>query len=91
VDSFIGTSEFSTNLFNQIDSLKFVKDSTTVLLLHNDHQDDDEEEKDNKIQGFSKNFLLRGLVYQDEGNWIRFMLIKDEIHMLSNDLRRNLF
>jgi hypothetical protein len=46
--------------------------------------------KKNKIQGFSKNFLLRRLVHQNLGNWKRFMLIKVEIHTLSNDLRRNL-
>jgi hypothetical protein len=50
----------------------------------------DEEENENKIQGFSKNILLRGLVHQNLGNWIRFMLTKAEIHTLSNDLRRNL-
>jgi hypothetical protein len=52
------------------------------------HQYDAGEETDTKIQGFSKNFLLCGLVYQNLSNWIRFMLIKDEIHTLSNDLRR---
>jgi hypothetical protein len=37
------------------------------------HQHCAEEEIGNKIQGFSKNFLLRELVYQNLGNWIRFM------------------
>jgi hypothetical protein len=54
------------------------------------HQHAAEEENENKIQGFSKNFLLRGLVHQNLGNLIRFMLTKVEIHTLSNDLRRNL-
>jgi hypothetical protein len=49
------------------------------------------EEKENKIQGFSKNFLFHGIVHQNLNNWIRFMLIKVEIHTLSNDLRRNLY
>jgi hypothetical protein len=59
VDSLIGTSEFSTNLFNQIDSLMFFKDSRTVISFDNDHQH--EEEKENKIQGFPKKFLFRCL------------------------------
>jgi hypothetical protein len=46
------------------------------------------EEKENEIQRFSKNFLLRELVHQNLGNWIRFMLTKVEIHALSNDLRK---
>jgi hypothetical protein len=46
--------------------------------------------KEGEIQGFYLNFLLHGLVYQDLGSWIRFMLIKVEIHTLSNDLRRKL-
>jgi hypothetical protein len=66
-----------------------VEDSITVIWLKIDHQHDAEEEKENKIQGFSKNLLLRGLVHQNVGNWIRFMLKKVEIHILSNDLRRN--
>jgi hypothetical protein len=39
----------------------FVKYSKTVILLEKSHQHDAEEKKENKIQGFSKNFLLRGL------------------------------
>jgi hypothetical protein len=48
------------------------------------------EEKENEIQRFSKNFLLRELVHQNMGNWIRFMLTKVEIHALSlsNDFLR---
>jgi hypothetical protein len=34
-DSFIGTKEFSTKLFNQIESLMFFKDSKIVILLEN--------------------------------------------------------
>jgi hypothetical protein len=68
----------------------FVKDSKTVILIKG-HQQDAEEEKENKIQGFSKNYLLRRLILQNLGNWIIFMLIKVEIHTLSNDLRRNLY
>jgi hypothetical protein len=67
----------------------FVKDSKTVILMKKDHQHDVEEEKENKIQGFSKKFLLCGLVHQNLGNWISFMLMKVKIHTLSNDLRRN--
>jgi hypothetical protein len=37
----------------------FVKDSEIVILLENGYKNDAEEEKDKKIQGFSKNFLLR--------------------------------
>jgi hypothetical protein len=58
VDSFIGTLEFSTNLFDQIYSLMFVKDSKIEILLENGHQHD-AEEKEYKIQGFSKSFILR--------------------------------
>jgi hypothetical protein len=47
-------------------------------------------EKKRKIQGFSKKILLCGLVDQNSGNWIRIMLIKIEIHTLSNDLGRHL-
>jgi hypothetical protein len=68
----------------------FVKDSKTVVLTKKGYQHDAEKEKGNKIQGFSNNFLLCGLVQKNLGNWIRFMLIKVEIHTLSNDLRRNL-
>jgi hypothetical protein len=68
----------------------FVKDSKTVILIKG-HQQDAEEEKEKKIQGFSKNYLLRRLILQNLGNWIIFMLIKVEIHTLSNDLRRNLY
>jgi hypothetical protein len=39
----------------------FVKDSEIVILLENGH--DAVEEKENIIQGFSKNFLLGGLVH----------------------------
>jgi hypothetical protein len=68
----------------------FIKDSKIIILLQNDHQPDAEDEKENKIQGFSKNFLLPGLLHQNLGNWIRFMLTKVEIHTLSNNLRRQL-
>jgi hypothetical protein len=51
---------------------------------------DAQEEKENIVQEFSKKILLRGLVHQNLGNWNRFMLLKVEIHTLSNDLRRNL-
>jgi hypothetical protein len=61
----------------------FVKDSKTVILMKKGHQHDAEG-------GISKKFLLHGLVNQNLGNWNRFMLIKVEIHILSNDLRRNL-
>jgi hypothetical protein len=33
-----------------------------------------------KFRDFEKKFLLRGLVHQNLGNKIRFMLIKVEIH-----------
>jgi hypothetical protein len=50
----------------------FIKGSKIVILLENvDHA---EEEKENKIQGFSKEFLLYELVHQNVGNWIRFLL-----------------
>jgi hypothetical protein len=64
--------------------------SKIVVLMKKRHQHDAEEEKEKKIQGFSKIVLLRGLVHQNLSNWIRFMLIKSEMHPLSNDLRRNL-
>jgi hypothetical protein len=67
----------------------FVKDIKTTILLEKGHHDA-EEVKEDKIQGFSLNFLLRDLVYQNLGSWIRFMLIKVEIHTLSNDMRRKL-
>jgi hypothetical protein len=90
VCSFIGTQEFSTNLFDQIYSLMFVKDSKTVTLMKNGHHHDADDREEKKIQGFSKNFLLRGLIDLNLGNWNRFMSIKAKIHALSNDLRRNL-
>jgi hypothetical protein len=46
----------------------FDKDSKIVILMKKSHQHDAEEEKENKIQGFSKNFLLRGLVHQNLGS-----------------------
>jgi hypothetical protein len=67
-----------------------VKHSKIVILLENRYQHDAAEEKENKIYGFSKNFLFRELVHQNLGNWIRFMLTKVEVHPLSDDLRRNL-
>jgi hypothetical protein len=51
----------------------FVKNIKIVILLENGYQHDAEEEKEKKIQGFSTN-------HQNLGNWIRFMLIKVEIH-----------
>jgi hypothetical protein len=48
----------------------FVKDNKTVILMK--YQHDAEKEKENKIQGFSKHFLLRGLVHPNRGNWMRF-------------------
>jgi hypothetical protein len=68
----------------------FLNDSKTVILLENDHQHDAKEEKENKIQGLTKNYLFRGLVYQNVDKWNRFMSTKAEIPTLSNDLRRNL-
>jgi hypothetical protein len=68
----------------------FVKDIKIVILLDNGHHHDAEEEKEKKIQGFSTNLLLRALVHQNLDHCIRFILRKDEIHTLSNDLRRNL-
>jgi hypothetical protein len=68
----------------------FVKDIKTVIFMKKGHQHDAEEEKENNIQRLSKKILLRRLVHQNLGNWKRFMLIKVEIHTLSNDLRRNL-
>jgi hypothetical protein len=58
----------------------FVKDSKTVVFLKKGHHHDTVEEKEGKIQGFLKKFMLRGLVHQNLGNWIRFMLIKVEIY-----------
>jgi hypothetical protein len=66
--------------FQQIYGLMFVKDSKTVVLMKKGRQHDAEEEKENIIQGFLKNILLRGLIHQNPGKWIRFMLIKVEIH-----------
>jgi hypothetical protein len=66
----------------------FDKDSNTVIIIENGYQHYAEVEKDDEIQGFLKNFLH--LVHQNVRNWNRFMLIKAEIHTLSNDLRRNL-
>jgi hypothetical protein len=85
----VGTYEFSTNLFDQNYRLMFVKDSKTVTLIKKGHQHHSEEAKGNKMQGFSKNFMLRER-HQDVGNFNRFMLIKVKIHTLSNDFRRNL-
>jgi hypothetical protein len=45
--------------------------------------------KKQKLKDFQENFLLRGLVHQNLGNWIRFRLIKVEKHILSNDLMRD--
>jgi hypothetical protein len=50
-----------------------VKDSKIIILMKTGHQHVAEEEKEKKIQGFSENFLLRGLVHQNRDNWIRFM------------------
>jgi hypothetical protein len=61
----------------------FVKDSKIVSLVENGHAD---EKKENKIQGFSKNFMLCCLVRPNLYNWNRLMLMKVEIHTLSNDL-----
>jgi hypothetical protein len=65
----------------------FVKDNKIVILLENGHRHDAAEEKVNKMQGFSQNFLLRGLVHPNLGSWIRLKLMKVEIHTLSNDLK----
>jgi hypothetical protein len=65
----------------------FVKDCKTVILMKKGQQNDAEQEKDNRIQRFSKNFLL----HQNLRIWIRFILKKVEIHTLSNDLRRHLY
>jgi hypothetical protein len=62
---YTGTYEFSTNLFDQIYSLMFVKDSKTVILMKKDHQRDAEEEEENKIQGFSKNFIRTWAIGSD--------------------------
>jgi hypothetical protein len=68
----------------------FVKASKTIILMNKGHQHDSAKETKKKIQGFSGKFLLRGLVHQNRGNWYRFMLIKVEIHTLSNDFWGNL-
>jgi hypothetical protein len=63
--SWIRSSElkkYSTYLFDEIYSLKFVKDSKTVVFMKKGHQMVAEEEKDKKNQGFSKNLLFRRLV-----------------------------
>jgi hypothetical protein len=74
----------STNLFNQIYSVMFVKYSKIIILLENGHRHAAGRKK-------NKDFvLLRGLAHQNLGNWISFLLIKVEIHTLSNDLMRNL-
>jgi hypothetical protein len=65
MDLFIGTWAISTNFFNQIYSLMFVKDSKNSNFDKNGHQLDAEEEVENKIQGFWRNFQLRGLVRQN--------------------------
>jgi hypothetical protein len=57
----------------------FFKESKTVILMRKGHHHDAEEEKENKIKGCSKNRLLRGLVHQNLGNWIRFMSKKVEM------------
>jgi hypothetical protein len=54
VDSFIGTKEFLTNLFDQIYNLMFVKDFKIVILLENGHQHDAEEEEKIKFKDFQK-------------------------------------
>jgi hypothetical protein len=59
----------------------------TVILMKKGLQHDAQKEIENKIQGFSKNFQLCGLVHQNLSNWNRFMLIIVKIHTLSNDLR----
>jgi hypothetical protein len=64
--------------------MMFVKDRKSVILLENG---DTEVKKEIKLQGFSKNFLLRGLGHQIVGNWIRFILRKDKKHTLSNDFK----
>jgi hypothetical protein len=59
--------------------------------LKNGHQHDADEKKRKKNQGFSKKkILLRGHVHQILGNCIRFMLLKAETHVLSNESRKNL-
>jgi hypothetical protein len=42
----------------------FIKDSKIVILIKRGY----EEEKENKIQGFSKKFLLCGVAHQNLGN-----------------------
>jgi hypothetical protein len=59
-------------------------------LFKNGHEDDVEEEKKRKSKDFQENYLLRGIIHLNLDNWIRFILIKVEIHTLSNDLRRHL-
>jgi hypothetical protein len=66
--------------FQQIYSLMFVKDSIMVILFEKGHQYDAEEEEDNKIQGLTKKNPASWTRHQNLGNWIRFMLIKVEIH-----------
>jgi hypothetical protein len=59
----------------------FVKNSKIVHLMKNGHQHVAEEEIEKKNSRILK--MLRGLVHQYLGNWIRFMLTKVEIHIIS--------
>jgi hypothetical protein len=61
-----------TNLFDQINSLMFIKDSKRVISMKG-RLHEAQKEKEEKFQGFSKTFLLRGIVHQNLGNWMRFM------------------
>jgi hypothetical protein len=83
--------ELSTNLFNHIYSLMFVKDGEIVNLLINGHQNDVEKEKENKIQGFSKKIPASWTRLTEPGqvDQLYNLCYKVEITILSNDLRRN--
>jgi hypothetical protein len=61
-DKRVHEAQWTTNLFDQIFSLMFVKDRKTVILMKKSHQWGGK--KENKTQGFSKNLLLRGLLNQ---------------------------
>jgi hypothetical protein len=67
-----------------------VEDSIRLIHLKIDHQHDAKEEKENKIQGFSKN-IPASWTYSSDRVQLRFILVKVQIHTLSNDLRGNLF
>jgi hypothetical protein len=60
----------------------FDKDGKTVILLG--------KRSSGNSRKFSNKVLIRGVVHENVGKWIRCMLIKVEINTLSNEFRRNI-